>query len=315
MTEKSTTARVGVILHRGPDPFYNGLREGLARLGYTEGRNIAFEPRFAHGQLDRTSDFASELVTLDVDVIVAVGAVGARAAQRATKTIPVVFSIVLDPVVAGFAASMERPGGNVTGVTNFDQDQAVEQLRLLKAVFPHLGRVAILSDEEIPRSQQDGWNPLEKSNDAAARALGLEPFWVRLKGPTPDLQGAIGSMRSERVEALLVLEVPVTLLCLKQIGGLATAHGLPTLLPAGGVNDGLISYGTSLGDTIAYLPAYVDKILNGASPGDLPIETVSRRRLVVNLKTARDLGVSIPSEVLCRADQIIPQVEDAAAPA
>jgi putative tryptophan/tyrosine transport system substrate-binding protein len=151
-------ARVGVILHRGPDErYFSVLRDGLARLGYTEGRNIAFEPRFAHGQLDRTTALASELVALEVDVIVAVGGVGARAAQRSTSKIPIVFAIVLDPVAVGFATTMERPGGNVTGVTNYHPGQAVEQLKLIKEVLPALSRVAILSDEDVPRSQQDGW--------------------------------------------------------------------------------------------------------------------------------------------------------------
>jgi putative tryptophan/tyrosine transport system substrate-binding protein len=307
MTQKSGLARVGVILHRGPDdPYYNALRDGLAQLGYAEGQNIAFEPRFAHGQLDRTSAFASELVRLGVDVIVAVGGVGARAAQRATNKIPVLFAIVLDPVAAGFAASIERPGGNVTGVTNSDPGQATEQLKLIKAVVPSLRRTAILSDEDAPRRQLDGWNPLEKSNDTAARALGLEPYWVRMKGPMPDLEGAVTSMKSAGAEALLVLEVPVTLSRFRQIADLAIAHRLPALLPAGEVNDALMSYGTSLLDTIPSLSAHVDRILKGTAPANLPIETVSRRRLGINLKTARALGVTIPSEILNKADEIVP---------
>jgi putative tryptophan/tyrosine transport system substrate-binding protein len=307
MMQKSGLARVGVILHRGPDdPYYNALRDGLAQLGYAEGQNIAFESRFAHGQLDRTSAFASELVRLGVDVIVAVGGVGARAAQRATNEIPVLFAIVLDPVAAGFAASIERPGGNVTGVTNYDPGQAIEQLKLIKAVVPSLRRTAILSDEDAPRGQLDGWNPLEKSNDTAARALGLDPYWVRMKGPTPDLEGAVTSMKSAGAEALLVLEVPVTLSRFRQIADLAIAYRLPALLPAGEVNDALMPYGTSLLDTIPSLSAYVDRILKGTSPADLPIETVSRRRLGINLKTARELGVIIPSEILNKADEIVP---------
>jgi putative ABC transport system substrate-binding protein len=307
MMPKSRLARVGVILHRGPgDPYYKALRDGLAQLGYAEGRNIAFEPRFAHGQLDRTPALASELVGLGVDVVVAVGAVGARAAQRATDRIPVVFAIVLDPVAAGFAASMERPGGNVTGVTNYDPGQAVEQLGLIQAVVPALRRIAILSDEDIPRSQRDGWNPLEKANDTAARALSLEPHWVRMKGPTPDLGRAVMSIKYSGVQALLVLEVPVTLPRLRQIAQLAVAHRLPALLPAGEATDALMSYGTSLLDTIPALAAHVDKILKGAAPADLPIETVSRRKLRINLKTARELGVTIPSEVLYKADETVP---------
>jgi putative ABC transport system substrate-binding protein len=307
MMHNSGLARVGVILHRGPDdPYYKALLASLAQLGYAEGRNIAFESRFAHGQLDRTPAFAAELVGLGVDVIVAVGAVGARAAQRATDKIPVLFAIVLDPVAAGFAPSMERPGANVTGVTNYDPVQAIEQLKLIQAVLPSLRRTAILSDEDIPRSELDGWNPLEKSNDTAARALGLEPYWVRMKGPTPDLESAFASIKNAGIQALLVLEVPVTLPRLRQIAGLAIAHRLPALLPAGEATDALMSYGTSLLDTIPTLAAHVDKILKGAAPANLPIETVSRRRLRINLGTARELGVTIPSEILTKADEIIP---------
>jgi putative ABC transport system substrate-binding protein len=307
MMQKSGLARVGVILHRGPDdPHYLALRDGLARLGYTEGQDIAFEPRFAHGQLDRTSAFASELVKLGVDVIVAVGAVGARAAQRATNKIPVLFAIVLDPVAAGFSGSMQRPGGNVTGVTNYDPGQAIEQLKLIKSVVPSLRRMAILSDEDVPRNQLDGWNPLEKSNDTAARALGLAPLWIRIKGPMPELESAVASMKCAGAEALLVLEMPVTLPRFRQIADLALAHRLPALLPAGEVDGALLSYGTSLLDTIPSLSAHVDRVLKGTAPSDLPIETVSRRRLRVNLKTARELGVTIPAEVLDKADEIIP---------
>jgi len=307
LRRKSGLARVGVILHRGPEePYYDALRDGLAQLGYVEGRNISFEPRFAHGQLDRTSGFASDLVGLGVDVIVAVGGVGARAAQRATNEIPIVFAIVLDPVATGFAASIERPGGNVTGVTNYDPGQAVEQLKLLQAAVPSLRRIAILSDEEAPRSHLDGWNPLEKSNDMAARALGLEPFWVRVKGPLPDLESAVVAIKNSGAEALLVLEVPVTLSRFKQIADLAIAHRLPALLPPGEANDALMNYGTSLLDTIPSLTAHIDRVLKGAAPADLPIETVSDRKLKINLKTARKLRMSIPSEILNKASEIVP---------
>ena len=298
--------RVGVILLGGPGPSFDALRQGFTQLGYVEGRNIIIEPRFSRGQLERVPELAAELVGLDVDVIVAVGAVGAGAAQKATKKIPIVFAAVLDPVALGYAATMERPGGNVTGITSFDPQQATKQFEMLKEVIPKLSRVAILSDQDIPRAESDrGWNPLERANDKAARALGLQPQWLRVKGPAPDLQGAFTAMMNERAEALLILEVPVNLLHLKPITELAARHRLPTMFPGGWANEGLISYGTSILNAVPRIPGYVDKILKGAKPGELPIEVITRRELVFNLKMAREIGVTIPPELLQRADRVI----------
>jgi ABC transporter substrate binding protein len=151
-------------------------------------------------------ELAAELVALNVDIIVSLGAVGAQAARKASTKVPVVFVGAIDPIAVGFAATLERPGGNVTGITSFDPQQASKQFSLLKQVIPHLSRVAILSDEDIPRI--DGWNPLEKANDASARALGVQPQWLKVKGPNPDLEGAFAAMINERAEVLLVLDFP-----------------------------------------------------------------------------------------------------------
>jgi putative tryptophan/tyrosine transport system substrate-binding protein len=300
--------RVGIILFGGPGPVFEAFRQDLGRLGYLEGRNIVFEPRFAEGQLDRMADFAAELVRLDVDVIVAVGAVAARAAQKATPRIPIVFAVVIDPVAAGFAATLERPGGNLTGTTSFDPQQPREQFELLKKIIPTLSRVAILSDLDIPRAADGGWNPLERANDAVARTLGLRPLVLRVKGPTPDLQDAFSAMIEEGAEALVILEVPVTIAHQEQIAELAIMHRLPAIFPGGFTARGLISYGTTILDTLARLPAYVHTILNGAKPGDLPIEVTTRRELIFNLKTARAIGVTVPPDLLKRADQVISAV-------
>ena len=150
--------------------FWSRLLGSLRQLGYVEGRNIIIEGRFAHGKLDRVPELAAELVGLDVDVIASLGAVGAQAARKVSTKIPIVFVGAIDPVALGFAATLERPGGNVTGITSFDPQQATKQFEILKKVIPQLDRVAIMSDEDIPRV--DGWNPLEKANDTAARALG-----------------------------------------------------------------------------------------------------------------------------------------------
>jgi putative tryptophan/tyrosine transport system substrate-binding protein len=297
--------RVGALWLGGPSPFSNAFLKGLADLGYIDGQNVTVEQRFAKGQLNLAPELATELIALEVDVIVAVGAVGARAAQELTKTIPIVFAAVLDPVALGFAVSLERPGGNVTGLISFDPEQPRKQFEILKEVVPNLTRVAILSDGDIPPGE-GGWNPLEKVNDDAARSLGMQPQWVRLKGrPTADLEEAFRAMANERAQALLILEVPVTLRHLKQIAELAAKYRLPTMFPGGWPNEGLITYGTSILHTLPRVPVYVDKILKGAKAGELPIEVITRRELVVNLKTAMAIGITIPSELLKRADRVV----------
>ena len=212
----------------------------------------------------------------------------------------------IDPVAIGFAATLERPGGNVTGITSFDPKQATSQFELLKEVIPKLSRIAILSDEDLPRV--DGWNPLEKANDAAARALGLRPQWLKAKGPTPDLEGAFKAIIDESAEALLILDVPVPIIHQQRIAALAAKYRLPTMFLGGRrMSDagGLITYGTGLLDTFPRIPVYVDKILKGTKPGELPVEVLTRHVLIINLKTAREIGVRMPSELLKRADQVI----------
>ena len=218
----------------------------------------------------------------------------------------VVFVAVIDPVAVGIAATLELPGGNVTGVTSFDPQQATKQFELLKEVIPNLARVAILSDEDI--RHVDGWNPLEKANDEAARALGLRPQWLKVKGPTPDLEGAFTAMNHERAEALLVLDVPVPIIHQKRIAELAATNRLPSMFLGGrrmSEAGGLIAYGTGLLDTLPRIPVYVEKILAGTKPGDLPIEVLSQHILIFNLKTARTIGVTISPELLKRADRVV----------
>ena len=239
------------------------------------------------------------LIRLDVDVIAAVGAVGARAAKKATTQIPIVFVAVIDPVATGFVTALERPGGNVTGIMAFDPQQPRKQLELLKEVFPKLTRVAILSDVDVA-------DAFGRPNDAAARALGLQPQMLKVKGPTPDLEGAFSAMMKEGAEALVILEVPVTIEHQKRIAELAATHRLPTLFPGGQANaGGLITYGTSILDAVPRMPGYVDKISKGAKAGELPVEVITRSELVFNLKTASEIGVTIPSEPLSRADRLV----------
>jgi putative ABC transport system substrate-binding protein len=294
---------IGVIVHRGRDTLFNAFVKSLADHGYVEGETIALEPRFAEGVLERTTGFAEDLVARKVDAIVAIGAVGARAAQRASDQVPIVYSIVLDPVEAGFAATLDRPGGNMAGVTNYDPNLAVEQLTLLKKTVPDLKRLAILSDVDIPRS--GGWNPLERSNEIAARSLGLEPQWIRIKSPTPDRAAAFQAMVDGAAQALQVLEVPVCIADFQSVASLAIEHRLPTMFPGGWQHEGLLAYGTSLLQTVPELPSLIGLILNGSNPGDIPVRNVRQHHLRLNLATARRIGLDVSREVVERASEVI----------
>jgi putative tryptophan/tyrosine transport system substrate-binding protein len=304
--QSSKLWRVGYMANGSQGPDFDGLRKGFAGLGYAEGQNIIFEGRFAEHQLDQHLAFAADLVRLDVDLILTFGGPATTAAKKATAKIPIVFLLVADPVAIGVAATMERPGSNATGITNHDPQQARKQFELLKEVFPELTRVAILSDADIPGANATGLAPIERANDAAARALGIHPQVFKVNGPKPDLEGAFAAMERERAQALLVLEVPVPIAHRERVAELAAARRLPTIFP-GSLGDagGLITCGTSVFDGLPRLPMIAEKVLRGAKPADLPIEVISRRVLAINMKTARQIGVTIPPDVIKRADTII----------
>lgn len=292
--------RVGFVAPQGRSlPLFDAFRQGLADLGYVEGKNIVIEPRFAEGHYERFPDIFAELLRLKVDVLVVTGAVTARAAQKAAADTPIVFAIVVDPIADKVIASMERPGGNSTGVTTFDPQQASKQLQLMKEVVPGLKRVAILGDQGVSAA-------LMNASEAQARTLGLAPQPLRLAGPNPDLEGAFGAIRQEHADAVLVLEEPLLGVHAAKIAKLAAKDRLPTLFPPSRVAaGGVICYGTSQTAAIRRMTTYVDMVLKGAKPGDLPAETVNQYELFVNLKTAKEIGLTIPAEVLKRADQVI----------
>ena len=291
--------RVGALFNRGPNlDDIELLRQGLARRGYVEGTDLVIEARFAEGQLDRLPAFAAELVAMGVDVIAAYGGPPTSAARKATTTIPIVAALVADPVALGFAATLARPGGNVTGITNHDPELAIRQLRILKEVFPTLARVAFLSDADIPGADGSGLAPIERSNVAAAVEMQITYQMLKLRGPTPDFAQAFDTMAATKAEALVVLEVPVPFGNRERIAELAAARRLPTMFWGGASNaGGLMSYGTSFTDTYPRMPEYVDRVLKGAKPSETPFEVITRREFVVNLKIARQLGVAIPGEV------------------
>ena len=298
--------RVGALFNRVPGPDFEVLKKELARLGYVEGTNIVFEARFAEGKLGRLPGFAAELVAMNVDVIASYGGPPTAAARKATTTIPIVAALVADPVAIGAAATLARPGGNVTGITNHDPLRATRQLTILKEVFPKLARVAFLSDADIPGADASGFAPIERDNIAAAAATNIRPQTLKLRGPTPDLAVALDSVVSEKADVMVVMEVPVTILARARIIELATARRIPVMF-WGGVSDAgvLMSYGTTFVDTFPRMPLVIDKIVKGAKPAETPFEEVSRQEFIVNLKVARELGVAIPPELLKRADRVV----------
>jgi putative ABC transport system substrate-binding protein len=291
--------RIGFLAPQGRSlPLLDAFQKGLADLGYIEGHNVVIEARFAEGQYERFPQLIDELVALKVDVLAVTGAVTARAAKKAAPGIPLVFTMVVDPVAYKVVSSMDRPGENITGVTSFDPHQPTRQLELLKEVLPGLKRVAILGDQGVTEA-------LINASEEQARALGLEPLRLRV-GANPDLPAAFAKFKEAHADALLVLEEPVLGVHAKTIAELAAKDRLPTLFPPSRVAaGGLICYGTSQTEGIRRMAAYVDKILKGAKPGDLPVETVNHYELIVNRKTAQEIGVKIPSGLLQRADRVI----------
>jgi putative ABC transport system substrate-binding protein len=277
------------------------FRQGLGKLGHVEGQNFAIESRWAEGKYDRLPGLAAELVLLKVDVILAVAVPAIRAAKEATSTIPIVMAIVVDPVATGLVASLARPGGNITGLSNMAPDLVGKQLEMLKEVVPTASRVAVLWNPANP-----GNAPQMRAAEVAARTMGVRLQPVDARNPN-DLDSAFAAMTKERAGALLVLvdsmlnEQRTRIADLAAKSRLATAYGLPEHAQAGG----LMSYSANRSDLFRRAATYVDKILKGAKPGDLPVEQPATFELVINLKTARALGLTIPQSLLARADEVI----------
>jgi putative ABC transport system substrate-binding protein len=294
--------RIGVLLTNSRTSHsrdIEGFRLGLRERGYVEGRNIALEYRYGDGKLDRLPSLAAELVGLDVDLIVTSGTPPTRAAQQATRTTPVVMTLVSNPVAAGFVASLAKPGGNITGLATLSAELGGKRIELLKDALPTVSRVAVLVDPEVSGALRD--------TQVAAEALGVKLLSLEVRGPNPDFEGAFRKATSERVGALLVASGPATELHRKRIVDLAAQSRLPAMYGSGEfVNlGGLMCYAPNYPDLFRQAATYADKILKGARPADLPIEQPTKFDLVVNMKTARALGLTIPPSLLLRADQII----------
>ncbi len=278
------------------------FRQGLQELGWVEGQNIAIEYRWAEGRLDRLPDLAEELVRLKVDVIVASPTPGATAAKKATGAVPIVAVSLTHPVELGLVASLARPGGNVTGVSySVGADIFGKDLELLKDIVPRVRRVAVLSNPDSPA------RPLTIRNvKDAARSLGVQLQLLEARGPE-GFDGAFAAMAKERVGALLVVQDPAFIPHRARLVDLAAKNRLPSIFTQreDAEAGGLMSYGPSLSDLYRRAGTYVDKILKGAKPGDLPVEQPTKFELVINLKTAKALGLTIPPSLLQRADQVI----------
>jgi putative ABC transport system substrate-binding protein len=277
------------------------FRARMRELGWVEGRNFMLEARFADGRAARLPTLAAELVRQGVDVILTGSSPGALAAKRATSTIPIVMVTTGDPVGDGIVASLARPGANVTGVTALGQALNMKRLELIKEAVPGVRRVAVLLN---PASFYTA--PLVEERERAERALGLEVRLLDAAGPE-NLQAAFAAMRTERISALMVQTNALFITHRKLIVELAAKSGIPAVygerefVEAGG----LMFYGAGLGDMYREAAVYVDKILKGAKPADLPIEQPAKLELIINLKAAKALGMSLPPSVLARADRVI----------
>jgi putative ABC transport system substrate-binding protein len=298
--------RVGYLNPGSPsDPLsqrrLEAFRQGLRELGYVEGQSIVIESRWAEGKHDRLPALAADLVRSKVDVIVAMTGAATQAAQQATRTIPIVMSLVNDPVGSGLVASLARPGGNVTGLTIMSPDLVGKQLELLKEVVPKVSRVALLRHPDNPASAVQ-----LRGAEAAAPALGVRLLTLEARNPQ-EIDSAFVAMTRERAGALLIIPDAVFGNQRRQIAELAAKGRVPSMywLTEYAEAGGLMGYGANSLDLKRRAATYVDKLLKGARPADLPVEQPTKFELVINLRTAKAIGLTIPPSLLQRADQII----------
>jgi putative ABC transport system substrate-binding protein len=303
--QQPKTARVGFITTGFPASIVHlleGFKQGMREHGYVEGHNILLELRYAEGQAKQLPALAMDLVRSKVDVIVAITNPAVKAARQATQTIPIVMPIGSDPVGAGFAASLARPGGNITGLSAYSPELNGKRLELLKEAVPDLSRVALLMSPKVPG------NPMDlKETEAAARSLRLRSQLYEV-GDSSDLETVFKTMANEKADGFVVFPGQPTLFVSRnQIVELAARYRLPAVYPLADyvTAGGLISYGVNNLDLFRRAATYVDKILRGAKPADLPIEQPTKFEFVINLKTAKQIGLTIPPNVLARADRVI----------
>jgi putative ABC transport system substrate-binding protein len=292
--------RIGYLSSFGSqrEPRREWFFQGLLTLGYIEGKNIVIEARYAEGRLDRLPDLAAELVRLNVEVIVVGDSAAIRPAAQATSRIPIVMTVSNDPVGAGYIVSLARPGGNITGLSNLSSDLFGKRLELLQEVVPKLSRVVVLG----PRRQRD-WSEMMES---VATPMGIKLRTLNVQDST-DFAEAFDMATRERIGGIIVLPAPITNTYRKQIVALAAKSRLPAIYGLREYVDagGLIAYGPNIPEMHRRAAVYVDKILKGAKPAELPVEQPTKFDFVINLKTAKQIGLTIPPNVLARADRVI----------
>jgi putative tryptophan/tyrosine transport system substrate-binding protein len=298
-------ARIGYLSPDSPSPaataLFDALFDGLRELGWIEGKNVTVEPRYAENRLERLPELAAELVRIDVDVIVGRGTLGPLAAKRATSTIPIVMAASGDPLGSGLVASLARPGGNVTGMSLMVSDLGGKRLELLKELLPRLARVAVLWNAANPYPAI-----VFKETQAAAQTLAIEVQSLEVRA-ADDFDGVFEVVRKQRPDALITVEDPLTFNYQKRIAVFALANQMPSLhgVREFAVAGGLMSYGANVADVYRRAASYVDKILKGANPADLPVQQPTKFELVINLQTAEKLGLRVSPLLLARADEVI----------
>jgi putative ABC transport system substrate-binding protein len=307
--QSAKVPRIGMLVASSPESptgraVRDAFRQGLRELGYVEGQTIALELRWAEGKLERFPDLAAELARLKVDVIVVGNRPAALAVKHVAPTIPIVVGVMQDPVTDGLVQSLARPGGNVTGLTLLAPELVPKRLQLLKEAVPGVSRVAALWHPAAhgERTMRD----MVKDTEVAARTLGVQLQLLGVAGPN-DFDMAFSAMTRERADALIVFAGPILYGEHRRIVDLAAKHRLPAIYAWREAVDsgGLMSYGANIPDLFRRAATYVGKILKGAKPADLPVEQPTKFELVVNLKTAKALGLTIPASLLVRADQVI----------
>jgi putative tryptophan/tyrosine transport system substrate-binding protein len=284
-----------------PDLNADAFQQGLRDLGYVEGKNIQVEYRYLEGKEDRNPTLLAELLQLKVDVLVVISLGSIRAAKQATKTIPIVMVTNFDPVATGLVDSLANPGGNLTGLTRFTRELSGKRLELLKEMVPKVSRVGVLE------AASAGPTPYFKDYEPAARALKIQLESLELRGPNPELEGAFREMVKRRVGALITARNPFLIINRKQIADLAIKNRLPLMSEGSDFAESgaVASYASDDGANFKRAAVYVDRILKGAKPADLPVEQPTRFELVINLKTAKQISLTIPQWVLTRADRVI----------
>ena len=292
---------VGILSASGESALNTVFVATLSELGWVEGKNVVFEHRYAEDRIERLPGLAADLVHLKVDVIAAAGTLAPLAAKQASSTIPIVMTAAGDPLGSGLVASLARPGGNVTGMSLMAPDLGGKRLELLKEVLPRLARVAVLWNAANPYSAL-----VFKETQAAGQTLGIEVQSLEVRAPD-DFDGAFEAARRQRPDALITVEDPLTTSHRQRVADFTAEQQLPSLH---GVREfaaagGLMSYGASLADLFQRAAGYVDKILRGAKPADLPVQQPSKFELVINLKTAKSLGIVFPPGLLAIADEVI----------